>query len=71
MHGSKEQQGDIRKTFKVKNTKKQKKTTESKTLEISSRKLEILKEEFMKKWSQLKYRNSKDLTEAIKKQWQG
>ena len=35
-----------------------------KTIEISSRKLEISKEHFMQRWAQIKDRNSKDLIEA-------
>ena len=52
-------EGDKRKTRKWEN------------LEISSRKLEIPKEHFMKSWAQ-KDRNGMDLTEAedIKKRWQ-
>ena len=42
------------------------------SLEISSRKLEIPREDFMQRWAQKKDRNSMDLTEAegIKKRWQ-
>ena len=48
------------------------KTTEWKTLEISSRKLEIPREHFMQRWATVKDRNGMDLTEAedIKKKWQ-
>ena len=41
MQSSKEQQGEIRKSSSVINAKKQRKTTESERLEISSRKLEL------------------------------
>ena len=43
------------------------------TLEISSRKSEIPREHFMQRWSSIKDRNGRDLTEAedIKKRWQG
>ena len=42
------------------------------SLEISPRKLEIPREDFMQRWAQKKDRNSMDLTEAegIKKRWQ-
>ena len=51
--------------------KKQRKTTEWKRLEISSRKLEIPREHFMQMGS-IKDRNGMDLTEAedMKKRWQ-
>ena len=53
------------------NAKKQRKTTEWERLEISSRKLEIPREQFMQRWAQ-KDRNGMDLTEAedIKKRQQ-
>ena len=52
--------------------KKQRKTTEWESLEISSRKLEIPEEQFQAKMGTLKDRNGMDLTEAedIKKRWQ-
>ena len=39
---------------------------------ISSRKLEILREHFMKRWAEIKDRNGIELTESedIKKRWQ-
>ena len=48
------------------------KAIEYKTLEISSRKLEIQREHFMQKMGSIKDRNDMDLTEAedIKKRWQ-
>ena len=72
MQSSNEQQGEIRKPFLMINAKKQRKTTEWERLEISSRKLEILREHFMKRWAEIKDRNGIDLTEAedIKKRWQ-
>ena len=52
--------------------KKQRKTIEWETLEISSRKLEIPREQRWTKMGLLKDRNGMDLTEAedIKKRWQ-
>ena len=52
------------------NAKKQRKRTEWERLEISSRKLETPRENFMQRW--IKDRNGMDLTEAedIKKRWQ-
>ena len=52
MQSSKEQQGEIRKPFKVNSAKKQKKTIEWERLEISTRKFEIPREHFMEKWVQ-------------------
>ena len=51
---------------------KQRKTIEWERLEISSRKLEIPTEHFMKKMGTIKDGNGMDLTEAedIKKRWQ-
>ena len=67
MESSKEQQGDIRKPSSVNNAKKQKKTIEWETLEITSRKLEIPREHFMA----IKDRNGIDLIESEDiKRWQ-
>ena len=54
------------------NAKKQRKTIEREKLEISSRKLEILKGTFHAKMGTIKNRSGMDLTEAedIKKMWQ-
>ena len=52
MQSSEEQQGEKRKPSSVINAKKQRKTIESERLEISSRKLEILREHFMQRWAQ-------------------
>ena len=52
MQSSKEQQGEIRKPSSAINAKKWKEATEWEKLEISSRKLEILREHFMKGWVQ-------------------
>ena len=52
MQSSKEQQEEIRKPSSVINAKKQRKRTEWKRLEISSRKLEIPREHFMQRWAQ-------------------
>ena len=62
MQSSKEQKGEIRKPCSVINAKKQRKTIEREGLQISSRKLEIPKQD----------RNGMDLTEAedFKKKWQ-
>ena len=63
----------IRKPSSVVNAKKQRKTTEWERLELSSRKLEILREgTFHAKMGSIKDRNGMDLTEAedIKKRWQ-
>ena len=46
------------------NAKKQRKTIEWDRLEISSRKLEIPREQFMQKKGSIKERNGMDLTEA-------
>ena len=72
MQSSKEQQGEIRKPSSVLNAKKQRKTIEWETLEISSRKLEITKGTLHAKMSPGKHRYGMDLTEAedIKKRWQ-
>ena len=43
--------GEIRKPSSVINAKKQRKTIEWERLEISSRKLEILREHFMQRWA--------------------
>ena len=58
--GEKERYIDLNVEFKnsksssVSNAKKQRKTTEWKRLEISSRKLEIPREHFMQRWAQLR-----------------
>ena len=54
------------------NAKKQRKTTEWERLELSSRKLEIIKGTSHAKMGSIKDRNGMDLTEAedIKKRWQ-
>ena len=52
MHGSKEEQGEIRKPSSVINAKKYRKTPEWERLEISSRKLEIPREHLMQRWTQ-------------------
>ena len=49
MQGSKEQQREIRKPSSVINAEKQRKTTEWERLEISSRKLEITREQSERK----------------------
>ena len=51
---------------------RKRKTTEGERLEISSRKLEIPREQFHAKRGSIKDRNGMDLTEAedIKKRWQ-
>ena len=51
MQSSKEQQGEV-KPSSVINAKKQRKMIEWGRLEISSRKLEILREYFMQRWAQ-------------------
>ena len=72
MQSSKEQQEEIKKPSSVINAKKQRKTTDWERLEISSRKLEILREHFMPKMGSIKDRNGMDLTKAedIKKKQQ-
>ena len=47
------------------------KTIEWERLEISSRKVEIPRENFMQRWATVKDRNGMDVTEAeaIKKRW--
>ena len=62
MQSSKEQQGEIRKPSSVITVKKQRKTIEWERLEISSRKLEIPRENA--KMGTIKDRNSMDLIEA-------
>ena len=52
MQSSKEQQGELREPSSAINAKKQRKTIECKRVEISSRKLEIPREHFMKRWAQ-------------------
>ena len=49
---SQEQKEEIRKPSSVNNAKKQRKRIEWERLEISSRKLEILRESFMQRWAQ-------------------
>ena len=51
MLSSKEWQGEIRKPSSVISEKKQRKTIERGTLEISSRKLEIPREHLMQRWA--------------------
>ena len=46
------------------NEKKERKTIEWERLEISSRKLEIPRRDFIERWTQLRTENSMDLTEA-------
>ena len=72
MQSSKEQQGEIRKPSSVINANKYRETIEWERLEISSRKLEIPREQFHAKMGSIKDRNDRDLTEAedIKKRWQ-
>ena len=72
MQSSKEEQEEIRKPSSVINAKIQRKTTEWERLEISSRKLEITREQFHAKMGSIKDRNGMDLSEAedIKKTWQ-
>ena len=47
----KEQQEEIRKPSSAISPKKQRKTTKSEKLQISSRKLEIPREDFMQRWA--------------------
>ena len=70
MQSSKEQEGAIRKPFKVNNAKKSRKTVEWERLEISSRKLDT-KGLFHAKMGTIKDRNGKGPIEAeeIKKRW--
>ena len=49
MQSSKEQQGEIKKSSSVISAKKQRKTTEWESLEISTRKLETPMEDFMQR----------------------
>ena len=72
MQSSKEERGEIRKPSSVISAKKQRKTIEWETLEISSRKLRDTKGTFHGKMGTIKDRNGRDLTEAedIKKMWQ-
>ena len=72
MQSSKEQQGEIRKPSSVISAKKQRKTTEWRRLDISSRKLQISMERFMQRWTQRYGQKGMNLTEAedIKKTWQ-
>ena len=51
MQSSKEQQEEIRKPSSAINANKQRKTTGWERLEISSRKLEILRQHFMQRWA--------------------
>ena len=71
MHSSIEWRGEIRKPSSVINAKKQKKTMGWERLEISSNKLGIPRDHFMKMGT-INERNGMDLTEAedIKKMWQ-
>ena len=61
-----------KKAFPGDECKKYRNTTEWERLEISSRKLEIPREQFHAKMGSIKDRNGRDLTEAedIKKKWQ-
>ena len=52
MQNSREYQEAIRKPYSMSNAKKQRKTIEWERQEISSRKLEISKENFMQEWAQ-------------------
>ena len=52
IQSSREQQGETRRPSSMNNAKKQRKTTEGEILEISSIKLEILKEHFIQRWAQ-------------------
>ena len=73
MQSFKEQQEEIRKPSSAINAKKQRKRTEWKRLEISSKKIRDTKGTFHAKMGLIKDRNgSMDLTEAedIKKRWQ-
>ena len=73
MQSSKEEQGEIRKPSSAISAKKERKTIEWERLEISSRKLDIQREQaFHAKMGLIKDRNGMDLTEAedIKKRWQ-
>ena len=73
MQSSKEQQGEIRKPSSVISAKKYRETIEQERLEISSRKLEIPREQtFHANMGSIKDRNGIDLTEAedMKKRWQ-
>ena len=71
MQSSKEYQGEIRKPSSAINAKKWGKTIEWDRLEISSRKLELPREHFMKIGT-IKDKNHMDLTETedITKTWQ-
>ena len=71
MQSSKEQEGEIRKPSSVINAKKQRKTTEWKKLDITS-KIRNTNGTFHAKMGSINDRNSMDLTEAddIKKRWQ-
>ena len=64
MQSSKEEQEEIRKPSSAINAKIQRKTTEWERLEISSRKLEITREQFHAKMGSIKDRNGMDLSEA-------
>ena len=65
MQSSKEQQEEIRKPSSVINAMKQKKTKEWGRIEISSRKLELPREYFIKKKvNTINDRNGMDLTEV-------
>ena len=66
MQSSQEKQGEMRKPSSMISAKKQRKIIEWERLEISSRKLEILREIFMQRWP-----DGTDLTEAENiKKWQ-
>ena len=72
MQSSKDQQGEVRKPSSAISAKKQRIAVEWKSLEISSRKLEIPREHFMQKMDTIKDRKGVNLTEEedIKKKWQ-
>ena len=68
MQSSKEQQGEIRKPSSAINAKKWRETIEWEILEISSRKLEIPRENFMQMGT-IKDRNSMDPEAAEDNKW--
>ena len=72
MQSFKEQHGEIRKSSSAINAKKQRKTVEWESLEISSRNLRDSNGTFHAKMGTIKDRNGIDLTETedIKKRWQ-
>ena len=71
MHSSREQQGEIRKPFKMSNASKQRKTIEWERLQDLIKKIRDTKGIFHAKMDTLKDRNVIDLTEAEDiKRWQ-